>query len=436
MPTSSPSVSHTPPASPGMEGLLEMSPPAVVSWLIDQAIKVGASDLFLSCEQEDWSVTLRHLGVIRPACRLPLAMGRHCVSHLRAEANMDIAEHHHPHDGRCVYRTANGKQIDIRICSLPTLHGEDLALRLLDRESSLLSLNQIGLLSPDDARMERLLGYPGGLLLFTGPTGSGKTTTMYACLQFLNDGHRRIHTIEDPIEYTISGLHQSQVNAKQGIHFPDLLRGIIRQGPDVIMIGEIRDPETAKTAVNAANSGHLVLATLHASVAAGSVQSMLAFDVSPHFLATSLIGAVSQRLVRTFCPECRFPIIWDDDNPAPANGLGEPQFSVIGCPACHQTGFRGRTAVFEILEVSPTIRGLIQTREPAQVIEEQAYMEGMTGFLHSAQALVARGVTNFQEVSRSLPPESLRGHDQSGKQAGKKTIHQGGTCRECPCVEM
>lgn len=436
MPTLSPSVGNTQPDSPSMEGLLELSPPAIVSWLIDQAIKVGASDLFLSCEQEDWSVTLRHLGVVRPACRLPLAVGRHCVSHLRAEANMDIAEHHHPHDGRCVYRTVEGKQIDIRICSLPTLYGEDLALRLLNRNSNLLGLNQIGLLTPDDARMERLLESPGGLILFTGPTGSGKTTTMYACLQYLNDGHRRIHTIEDPIEYTIAGLHQSQVNAKQGIHFPDLLRGIIRQGPDVIMIGEIRDPETAKTAVNAANSGHLVLATLHASVAAGSVQSMLAFDVSPHFLATSLIGAVSQRLVRTFCPECRFPIIGDDGNPAPVNGLGEAQFSAMGCPACHQTGFSGRTAVFEILEVSPTIRGLIQAHEPAQVIEEQAYMEGMSGFLRSARALVAKGVTNFQEVSRCLPSECLRGQDQPGKQVGKKTTQQGRTCLECRCAEM
>jgi general secretion pathway protein E len=391
---------------PTNQALQEMSPPAVVSWLIDQAVKIGGSDLFFSCEKDDWSVTIRHHGIIRPACRLPFALGKHCASHLRAEAGMDIAEHYHPHDGRCLYRSVEGKQIDIRICSLPTLHGEDLALRLLNRESGLLSLGQIGLCPPDDARMERLLASPGGLILFTGPTGSGKTTTLYACLQHLNDGLHRIHTIEDPIEYTIAGLHQSQVNAKQGIHFPDLLRSIVRQGPDVIMIGEIRDPETAKTAVYAANSGHLVLATLHASVAAGSVQSMLAFDVSPHFLATSLIGAVSQRLIRTFCPECRVPIIEN-------NGDSVPRYSALGCPECRYTKFAGRTAVFEILEVSPKIREFIQARQPAQAIEEQAYLEGMPGFLRSAQQLICRGLTDAEEISRHLPPGSLRGFDRT-----------------------
>lgn len=409
MPAFAPAVSHPRPTIPSTEELLEMSPPTLVAWLLDQAVEVGASDLFLSCERSDWSVTLRHLGVVRPACRLPLSLGRHCASHLRAEAGMDIAEHHHPHDGRYVHRTAGGRHIDIRICSLPTLHGEDLALRLLNPDNGLLRLDQIGLLPPDDERVERLLASPGGLILFTGPTGSGKTTTMYACLQHLNDGHRRIHTIEDPIEYTVDGLHQSQVNVKQGIHFADLLRGIVRQGPDVIMIGEIRDPETAKTAVYAANSGHLVLATLHASVAAGCVQSMLAFDVSPHFLATSVIGGISQRLVRTLCPECRVQQVEAD--PQAAAGRHEPFVAGVGCSACRMTGFAGRTALFEVLEVSPAIRDMIRTREPAQVIEEQAYREGMTGFLRSSQMLVSRGVTSFREIARVLPPESLRGHD-------------------------
>jgi type II secretory ATPase GspE/PulE/Tfp pilus assembly ATPase PilB-like protein len=376
------------------------TPAAVVNRLLDHAAGVGASDLFLSTEEADWSVSVRQLGVVHPVCRLSMDFGRHCAAHLRAEAGMDIAEHRRPQDGRWIHRTPPGRVLDLRICSLPTLHGEDISVRLLDRETCLLRLDRIGLLPADRGRVDRLLGSPGGLILVAGPTGSGKSTTLYACLQHLNDGHRRIHTIEDPIEYAIEGIHQSQVNPKMGIHFAELLRGIVRQGPDVIMVGEIRDPETAQTAVYAGNSGHLVLATLHASLAAGSVQSMLAFGVSPHFLATSLIGAVSQRLVRTFCPECRF-----------ASEVGEAPVAGPGCPRCHHTGFGGRTAVFEVLEVTEAVRGLIQAREPAQAIEEQAYRDGMTGFRRAAEELVARGVTDLAEVSRCIPPECLRGRE-------------------------
>jgi type II secretory ATPase GspE/PulE/Tfp pilus assembly ATPase PilB-like protein len=380
--------------------LPESSPGAVVGRLLDHAAGIGASDLFLSAEEGDWSVCVRHLGVVHLVCRLPTDFGRHCAAHLRAEAGMDIAEHRRPQDGRWIHRTPPGRVLDLRICSLPTLHGEDISVRLLDRDTCLLRLDRVGLLPADRGRMDRLLGSPGGLILVAGPTGSGKTTTLYACLQHLNDGRRRIHTIEDPIEYAIEGIHQSQVNPKMGVHFPDLLRGIVRQGPDVIMVGEIRDPETAQTAVYAGNSGHLVLATLHASLAAGSVQSMLAFGVSPHFLATSLIGAVSQRLVRTFCPECRF-----------AAEEGEAPVAGPGCPRCHHTGFAGRTAVFEVLEVTGAVRELIQARAPAQAIEEQAYRDGMTGFLRSAQELVALGMTDAAEVNRRIPPECLRGRE-------------------------
>jgi type II secretory ATPase GspE/PulE/Tfp pilus assembly ATPase PilB-like protein len=245
------------------------------------------------------------------------------------------------------------------------------------------------------------------LILVTGPTGSGKTTTLYGCLRHLNNGLRRIHTIEDPIEYDLPGTHQSQPNARLGLHFPDMLRGIIRQGPDVIMIGEIRDAETAATAVSAANSGHLVLATLHAPVAAGGVAAMLAHGVAPHFLATSLLGIVSQRLVRTFCRECRFPVEgeWVSHDPP------TQRYSALGCPICHKTGFGARTALFEVLVVSRAIRELIRAREPAQAIEEQAYLDGMTGFLHAAEALIARGQTDLAEVQRCIPPECLRGND-------------------------
>ena len=382
--------------------------PATVAHLIDHAVSLGASDLFFSAEEEGCAVSIRHLGVIRPVGRMTMDFGRHCLAHLRAEAAMDVAEHRRPHDGRAPHVTANGKTVDLRVCSLPTLHGEDAAIRILDREVSMFQLDKLGMLAEDQERLLRLLSYPGGLILVTGPTGCGKTTTLYSCILHLNSGRRRIHTIEDPIEYAIAGIHQSQPNEKLGLRFPDLLRGMIRQGPDVIMVGEIRDPETAHTAVSAANSGHLVLATLHAPLAAGAVASMFAFDVAPHFLATSLIGIISQRLVRTFCPECRFPVEGDTT-------AGDPparRYSALGCSVCHQTGFGGRTALFEVLEVSRAVRDLIQSRQPAQAIEQQAYRDGMIGFRRSADALIARGMTDMAEVERCLPPECLRGDDR------------------------
>ncbi len=384
------------------------SPPEVVANLIDHAVRLGASDVFLSTDEHVCSVSIRHLGVVRPVGLMASDFGRHCIAHLRAEAGLDIAEHRKPQDGRYAYVTGTGKTIDLRVCSLATLYGEDIAVRILDRETSLLHLDRIGLSTSDRNHLERLLSYPGGLILVTGPTGSGKTTTLYACLQHLNVSQRRIHTIEDPIEYAVRGVRQSQPNAKHGIHFSDVLRGIVRQGPDVIMVGEIRDPETAHTAVSASNSGHLVLATLHAPLAAGGVASMLAFGVAPHFLASSLIGVISQRLVRTFCPECRFPV----EDAQLSDASTQRRYRALGCPVCHYTGFGGRTALMEIMEVTRPIRELIQSREPAQVIEEQAYREGMSGFLQSAKALVAIGSTDFAEVQRCIPPDCLRGEEK------------------------
>jgi len=383
-----------------------MSTSECVARLLDHAVSLGASDLFLSAKEFHWSVTVRHLGIIRPVCDLTLQIGQHCAAHLRAEAALDIAEHRKPQDGRWLHRTPRGKVLDLRVSALPTLYGEDVSVRLLDRETALLNIDQVGLLPGNVARLRQLLDNPGGLILVTGPTGAGKSTTLYACLQHLDDGTRRIHTLEDPIEYAIANLHQSQVNPKHGVHFPELLRCIIRQGPDVIMIGEIRDPETAQTAVSAANSGHLVLSTLHAPRAAGCVASMLAYGVQPHFLAASLLGAVSQRLIRTFCPDCRFPIGVTSNQAAPDQG--STQTAAMGCPRCHFTGFDRQTAVFEVLEVTPALRGLICAGESTQVIEKQAYRDGMVGFRQAANELVTRGLTEIGEIDRRIPREDLQ----------------------------
>src|SRR5271166_3700396 len=280
-------------------------PETAVEMLLEHAASIGVSDLFLCGNEANVGVLVRHLGVVRPISTLGPDLGRRCMAHIKALAGMDVAEKRRPLDGRWIHERASGHTLDLRINTIPTMYGEDFTLRLLDRHSRLLSLDQLGLLQRDYNTLLALLNNPSGLLLVTGPTGAGKTTTLYACLSFLNNGQRKLNTIEDPIEYAIEGIRQSQVNPRIDVDFADLLRSVLRQSPDVIMIGEIRDMPTAETAVRAANSGHLVLSTLHAPVAAGAIPSLLNLGVHPHFLASSLLGVVAQRLIRTLCPVCK-----------------------------------------------------------------------------------------------------------------------------------
>jgi type II secretory ATPase GspE/PulE/Tfp pilus assembly ATPase PilB-like protein len=240
-----------------------LRPPEVVDRLLEHAANLTASDLFFCTNEHHMAVSARHLGVLRLVSALPLEVGRHCLAHIKTMAELAATERRRPLDGRWVHERPNGAVLDLRIETLPTLHGEDLAVRLLDRHSPLLALGNLGL-GPGDHQQLRKLLRGGGLVLVTGPTGSGKTTTLYACLTYLDNGERKINTIEDPIVYALPGIRQSQVSPAVGLDFPDLLRAVLRQGPDVIMVGEVRDPVTAQTAVRAGNSGHLVLATLHA----------------------------------------------------------------------------------------------------------------------------------------------------------------------------
>jgi type II secretory ATPase GspE/PulE/Tfp pilus assembly ATPase PilB-like protein len=319
-----------------------------------------------------------------------------------------------PLDGRWLLPRAGKSTLDIRISTIPTLHGEDVTLRLLDRESRLLGLEQLGLLRRDFNHLLALLNNPGGLIVVTGPTGSGKTTTLYACLRHLNNGVRKINTIEDPIEYAVAGLRQSQVNPRLDVGFAELLRAALRQAPDVIMIGEVRDPLTAETAVRAANSGHLVLATLHAPLAAGAVDSLLNLGVPPPFLAGSLLGVVSQRLVRTLCAECKtsFPI---DNSPHSFDevrrylepGQGERLYGPLGCAGCRLLGYSGRSGVFEVLSVTPAIRQLILAKAPVPALNQKAVEEGMVPFRLAALLKVALGETSIEEVFRAIPLEYL-----------------------------
>jgi type II secretory ATPase GspE/PulE/Tfp pilus assembly ATPase PilB-like protein len=385
-----------------------------VSRMIRQAVDLPASDLFLTWNEEDCSVSVRHLGISKRLTRINREEGRRVVNYVKAMAGMDLAQKMRPLDGRWLCQLENGKRVDLRVNTIPTMYGEDMALRLFDSQISLRQLEQLGLHRRDLGILKTLLSSPSGLILVTGPTGSGKTTTLYACLHHLNDGTRKINTIEDPIEYALEGVHQSSINPKIKLDFPELLRSVLRQAPDVIMVGEIRDPVTAETAVRAANSGHLVLATLHAPIAAGAVDSMLSLEVHPHFLGSCLLGVLTQRLVRTLCDHCKrsydiseSPHTFDDVRPWLQPGQGELLYSAPGCHHCNQEGYTGRTGVFEVLKASKEIRRLIAERRTVREIRDKAVEQGMLDMRRSALLKVADGITSTEEVVRMIPTEHL-----------------------------
>jgi type II secretory ATPase GspE/PulE/Tfp pilus assembly ATPase PilB-like protein len=312
----------------------------------------------------------------------------------------------------------DGKKVDLRINTIPTLYGEDMAIHLLRRDTGPMPLERLGLHRRDLGDLRSLLFNGSGLLLACGPTGAGKTTTLYACLHALNDGTRKINTIEDPAEYVLKGVRQSQVNPRVNLDFPDLLRSVLRQAPDVIMVGEIRDPITAQTTVRAGNSGHLVLATLHAPISSGAIDSMLALDVHPHFLANSLEIVLTQRLVRTLCNDCKIgfdlrdaPEVFADVRPWLSPGQGETAYAPSRCEKCHEEGYTGRTGVFEMLRFGGDIRRMLAKRRPAREVREKAIEHGMLDFRRSALLKVAEGVTSLEEVVKEIPVEFLMPDD-------------------------
>lgn len=391
-----------------------MSVEETVDRLVEHAVALSASDVFFSPNAESMSVMVRHLGMVRPIAAVAGDKGRRCVAHIKVAAGMDISEKRRPLDGRWMFEGADGEPIDMRVNSVPTVHGEDLAIRLLTRTAQIFSLDTLGMTSSQVQELTNMIEGPGGLVLVSGPTGSGKTATLYACLMRLNDGKRKINTIEDPVEHTVEGLRQSQINHAIELNFAELLRSVLRQSPDVIMIGEIRDAETAQTAVRAANSGQLVLATIHAPTAAGAVQSMRGLGVHAHFLATALRGVLSQRLVRTLCPHCRLPIdisnaphVFDDVKKWLKPDEGRTLYAPRGCGTCNMVGYSGRTGVFEVLTVTRQIRNLISEGRPTSEIRDTAIKDGMLEFRHSALVKVAQGATSTEEVFRVIPTEHL-----------------------------
>lgn len=387
--------------------------------IIHDAIAAGASDVYFQPNEDNFTVAFRQYGVQRHVAELPSDIGRRLISHVKVVAGMDHAERRRPQDGRQRYHaklanTPPTARVDLRINTLPTMFGEDCTIRLLRRDFGPCELNALGMANHDVNHALAMIYNPSGLILCTGPTGSGKTTTLYAFLKELNNGRRKINTIEDPVEYTVEGVRQTQINPAIHLDFPELLRSVLRQSPDVILIGEIRDDTTAQVTVQAANSGHLVLSTLHSPVAVAAIQSMRGLHVHAQFLATALTGVISQRLVRTLCHQCRKPV---DIAQAPnafseikqwlGPDEGHTLYAPIGCDACGQSGYRGQTGLFEVLHVSPAIRQLISDGAPTAEIRRTAVKEGMLEFRQSALLNVARGETSLEEVFRVVPSEYL-----------------------------
>jgi type II secretory ATPase GspE/PulE/Tfp pilus assembly ATPase PilB-like protein len=400
--------------NPQMINVSDLDAESATRSLIEHALAMKASDLFLTPNEQHVAVLVRSLGIVRPISTVSPDQGRRLASHVKATAGMDVTERRRPADGRWIYEYEDGEHADLRISVVPTLYGEDLSIRLLDRASKIFVIENLGLTTEQQGQVISMIDSPAGLVLCTGPTGSGKTATLYASLIRLNDGERKINTIEDPIEYAVDGLRQSQVNPQIELGFAELLRGVLRQAPDIIMIGEIRDNETAQTAVRAANSGILVLATIHAPSAAAAIQSMRALGVHSHFLATGLRGVIAQRLVRTLCTKCR--VAFDiSDSPETFNDVrkwlkpneGKQLYAPKGCEACGMMGYDNRTGIFEIMPVTKDLRNLIAEGRPTRDIRTRAVEEGMLDFRQSALLKVARGQTSTEEVFRVIPSEHL-----------------------------
>jgi type II secretory ATPase GspE/PulE/Tfp pilus assembly ATPase PilB-like protein len=401
-------------SKPLMIDVSKLPPEKAIQRLIDHAVEMGASDLFLLSNEQHVAVTVRHLGIVMPISIESPEAGRKILTHIRNMAGMDLNDRRRPADGRWIYKGDDGESVDLRINTIPTMYGEDMAIRLLVRNHALLNLEKLGMEAAQLQEYRQLVGGPGGLVLITGPTGSGKTSTLYATLMALNDGKKKINTIEDPVEYAVDGLRQSQVNPHIEMSFAEMLRSILRQSPDVIMIGEIRDEETARTATHAANSGILVIATLHAPTAAAGIQSMRAYNVPNHFLSVALRGIVSQRLVRTLDPDNRleFDISGAPDTFAEvqkhlAPGEGTKLYAPKPAESNQMTGYTGRTGVYELMTMTREIRSMIADGRTAKEIRDHAIAQGMLEFRHAALLKVARGVTSTEEVFRVIPTEVL-----------------------------
>jgi general secretion pathway protein E len=371
-----------------------------VNRLIAEAVDARASDIHLEPTDDALVVRFRVDGMLREMHRLPPAIRNAVIARIKVVAGLDIAERRLPQDGR-MRLAVRGHEIDLRVATAASIHGESAVLRILDRSKLALDFTALGF-DPDlAAALRATIHRPHGIILVTGPTGSGKTTTLYAALAELNGVERKLLTVEDPIEYRLPGVVQTQVQPAIGLTFASALRSFLRQDPDVIMVGEIRDTETAEIAVQAALTGHMILSTLHTNTAAGAVGRLIDMKVEPFLLASVLTGVLAQRLVRRLCEHCRTPYIPDKST---RHGLELPKktefWHPVGCAACNGSGYRGRLALFEFMPVDGVLARLILERADTRVIEDAAHAAGHRSLVQDGYAKAARGLTSIEEVLR------------------------------------
>jgi general secretion pathway protein E len=398
---------------PTAEDLLDSADDAptirLINGIIADAARQGVSDIHIEPYETGLVVRMRMDGVLHETLRMPPHVAATIVSRIKVMARLDIAERRVPQDGR-IALTLGGKMLDVRVSTLPSRAGERVVLRILDKDNAGFGLEELGMPERVDTVFRQAMGEPNGIILVTGPTGSGKTTTLYGGLRLLNDGTRNILTVEDPVEYTIDGVGQTQVNPKVGLTFASGLRAILRQDPDDVMVGEIRDRETAEIAVQASLTGHLVLSTVHTNDAVGAITRMRDMKIEPFLLASTLRAVVAQRLVRKLCDQCRAPVQASSAVAALLGfDTGTPIYEARGCTECKNTGYKGRIGVFEIIRIDDDIRRMINAGGDESQIARHAFLHA-PNLGSAARSLVREGVTSAEEavrVSRTEEPEPV-----------------------------
>ena len=377
----------------------------MVDLIIRNAIKSGSSDVHIEAQENHVRVRNRIDGVLKDSIKLPKWTQPIIISRIKVLSGLNIAERRLPQDGRIKVKARN-VSVDLRVSTLPTYYGEKAVIRILNKEEAFLSIDQLGLNQKNFTILTNFIRRPTGMVLITGPTGSGKTSTLYACMREMKSEEANIISVEDPVEYELYGVNQVQINEKVGLSFPFILRSILRQDPNVIMIGEIRDEETAEIAIQASMTGHLVLSTLHTNDAPSAVTRLIDIGIPPYLIASSLIGIAAQRLVRTICPDCKEEYVPSQDSLArlnlDQNDLPFKFYRGAGCLTCNNTGFKGRTIIEEIMIIGPKIRELIQSSATADTLREAAMAMGMTTLGVSGIKKIERGVTTIDEVLKAV----------------------------------
>jgi type IV pilus assembly protein PilB len=374
--------------------------------ILNQGIRDRASDVHIEPTENEVRVRYRIDGVLHTAMTVPKQAYVPLVARFKVMARMNVAEHRVPQDGS-FQMASEGRPVDFRVSTIPVLYGERVALRILDKSQAILTLPQLGMDAETLERYERLIRLPYGILLVSGPTGSGKTTTLVSSIALLNAMDRNIMSVEDPVEYQIAGVSQMEVNLRAGLTFANALRSLVRQDPDVLMVGEIRDAETAEIATHASLTGHLVFSTIHTNDAPSVITRLLDMGVEPFLIGSSLAGALAQRLVRVLCPDCRrpapalLPEVEGELRRALGDGAALNVYEPVGCVRCRYTGYRGRTGIFELLTVTPRLRPLVLRHASSEELMAAARGDGMRTMRETGLARVAEGVTTLEEVVRT-----------------------------------